>query len=112
MGYELLEEIKENVDLLDRAVTEIKARGRNKALKEQAYRVALAQYMTQARANGVPVTVLADLARGDPEIARLRMERDMAQSLYESNNEAIHAIKLKIRVLDAQIGREWGDKHE
>ena len=35
------------------------------------------------------------------------MEKDIALSLYESSKEAINAYKLKIRVLNDQISREW-----
>ena len=47
-------------------------------------------------------------SKGEEEIARLRLERDIAESLYESAQEAINVQKLKIRVLENQLSREWG----
>ena len=61
----------------------------------------------EERAGGTPVTIIADLCKGDPEIARLRLERDIALTVYESAKEAIQTYKLQIRILDAQIEREW-----
>ncbi len=104
---DLYSEMKLNISMLDKAITESKARGSHSAQCESKYRIALAKYMTERRAEGVPVTILSDLSRGDPEIARLRMEKDIALSLYESSKEAINAYKLKIRVLNDQISREW-----
>lgn len=106
---ELWDEIKTDLALLDRAVRELKPRGKAKAEKEHAYRLALSKRLTVLRAEGNPVTHLADIARGEPEIARLRMERDIAESLYESAQESINVQKLKIRILESQLSREWGN---
>ena len=43
-----------------------------------------------------------------PEIAKLRFERDVAEVVYRSALEAINATKLQIKILDAQVEREWG----
>ena len=53
------------------------------------------------------MTIISDICRGDAEIARLRLERDIAQTVYESAKEAIQGYKLQIRILDAQLEREW-----
>lgn len=60
-------------------------------------------------ARGQPVTHLLDIAKGEEDIAKLRMERDIAESLYDSAVEAINAQKLKIRILEGQLSREWGN---
>ena len=105
---DLLKDIQANITLLDRAIGEFKERGRNLAEKERKYRVALAQFISVQRSeNKTPATLLADLARGDRDIATLRQDRDIAQSLYDSCKEAINVYKLKIRVIDSQIEREW-----
>jgi len=105
---ELWEEIRLEQKLLDRAISELKPRGRAKAQTEHDYRVALSKRLTVLRAEGAAVTHLADIAKGEPEIAKLRLERDIAESLYESAQEAINVQKLKIRILESQLSREWG----
>ena len=60
----------------------------NYAEKEQAYRKALAVRITELHADGVAWTVCADLARGDDKVARLRMERDVAEGVKEAANQA------------------------
>ena len=55
------------------------------------------------RVNGTPVTIISDVCRGKKEIAKLRFERDCAEVVYKSAQEAINSYKLQIRILDAQI---------
>lgn len=105
---ELWQEITTELTMMQRAVNELKARGRTRAETEYKFRMALSKRLTELRAEGNPVTHLADIARGEPEIAKLRLERDIAESLYESCLEAINVYKIKIRVLENQYSREWG----
>ena len=103
------QEIEQELKLLDAAVKALKPRGQKKAQTEHDYRVALSKLLLELRAAGQPVTHLLEIAKGEPEIAQLRLERDIAESLYESAQEAINVQKLKIRVLENQLSREWGN---
>lgn len=102
------EEIEKYNDLLEKAVSEMKKRSKDLAEKEYYYRMALSKRLTELRAEGQAVTHLADIARGEKNIAKLRLDRDVAKGLYESAQEAINVYKIKIRVLENQFAREWG----
>lgn len=104
---ELIQEIGAKSSLLDAAVKQLGVRGKAYAQAEREYKVALAKRIMQEREKGTPVTIISDVCRGDSEIARLRFERDCAEVVYKSAMEAIQSIKLQIRILDAQIEREW-----
>ena len=104
---ELIQEIGAKSSLLDAAVKQLGVRGKAYAQAERDYKVALARKMMQEREKGTPVTIISDICKGDNEIARLRFERDCAEVVYKSAMEAIQSIKLQIRILDAQIEREW-----
>jgi hypothetical protein len=104
---ELIQEIGAKSSLLDAAVKQLGVRGKAYAQAEREYKVALAKRIMQEREKGTPVTIISDVCRGDTEIARLRFERDCAEVVYKSAMEAIQSIKLQIRILDAQIEREW-----
>lgn len=104
---ELIQEIGAKSSLLDAAVKQLGVRGKAYAQAEREYKVALAKRIMQEREKGTPVTIISDICRGDQEIARLRFERDCAEVVYKSAMEAIQSIKLQIRILDAQIEREW-----
>lgn len=100
--------IQERLDWLDEAVKSIRFRGRDYAEAESKYRSALAKEILRLRdEEGYPVTLVPDLARGNPEVAQLKVERDCAESLYKSALEAINVNKLRIKVLEAQHDREW-----
>lgn len=60
---ELWDEIMTEQALLDRAVQELKPRGRKKAETEREYRMALSKRLTVLRAEGQPVTHLWTLPR-------------------------------------------------
>lgn len=106
---ELWQEILDEQRLLDRTVRELKPRGKARAQAEHDYRVALSKRLLILRAEGNAVTHLADIAKGEPEIAELRLQRDIADSLYQSALESINVQKLKIRILEGQLSREWGN---
>src|SRR2546423_311730 len=62
---------------------------KKKALTEQAYRISLAKRILHAHAvEGIAWSVCSDIARGDPEVARLRYERDVAEGTYEAFSQA------------------------
>ena len=107
-GYDLINEIRQKSKMLDTAIREIGTRGRAYAQAEHDYRVALAEKTLIERDKGTPATICSDVCRGDRKIAKLRFERDVAEVVYRSALEAINATKLQIKILDAQVEREWG----
>lgn len=102
------EEIEKYNNLLETAVIEMRKRSKELAEKEYLYRTALSKRLVELRAEGQAVTHLSDIARGEREIAKLRLNRDIAQGLYDSSKEAINMYKIRIRVLENQYAREWG----
>lgn len=107
MDYDLINEIGQKSRLLDKAICELGTRGRAFAQAEHDYRVELSKKVLQERDKGIPVTIISDVCRGDSIIARLRFERDVAEVVYRSAMEAINGYKLQIKILDAQVEREW-----
>lgn len=57
----------------------------------------------------MPVTLISQIIFGVPEVASKRFERDIAEAMYQSNQEHINATKLKLRILEGQLNREWGN---
>ena len=88
-------------------ITELKKRGRKMAETEADYRSALAQKILQLRAESFPVTIMNDVCRGDREVAKLRLVRDIAKTEYEVASEMLQVLKLQIRVLQAEVERDF-----
>ena len=109
MGADLINEIQQKSNQLTTAITELKKRGRIKSITESEYRVAMATKLLELRDLGHPVTIIGDLARGNRDIADLRLKRDIAETEYNVALEYINVTKLQIRILENQIGREWGN---
>ena len=102
-----ISEVFRRSELLEVALKECKARGKAAAEAEQAYRVKLAEKILLLRENGLPATLIGDVARGDKDVARLKFERDCSEVVYDNAKEAVNCYKKQIDVLREQIDREW-----
>lgn len=100
---DLFEERKEIRRVLNKAVADFSDRGRNYAIAERCYRVALAKELYRLKAEGYPATISNDLARGDETVADLKEKRDIAKSLYDSAKEGIQVYKINLRVVEEDI---------
>ena len=67
--------------------------GNAKSECEYAYRLAKAKKIVELRAEGTPVTLVADLTKGDPEIAALKMSLDAKGVLYDNKRENIRSLR-------------------
>jgi hypothetical protein len=107
MAIELINEMLDKTNQMTGVITELKKRGRKMAETEADYRSALAQKILQLRAESFPVTIMNDVCRGDREVARLRLQRDIAKTEYEVASEMLQVLKLQIRVLQAEVERDF-----
>ena len=60
----------------------------------------------------MPVTLISQIIFGVPEVADKRFKRDIAETMYQTNQEYINTTKLQLRILENQLSREWGSKSE
>lgn len=107
MSYDLTAEMNYRLKQLDTSTRMLREAGADKANTEALYRQELAKEILNRRAEGMPVTIISDVCRGQPRIAKLKTDRDIADSTYQAIIESINSQKLAIRVLEAQIAREW-----
>lgn len=101
-------EIEEIMDKAEKSLSEYKKLQKDYAEKEYKYRTALSKRLLERRAEGQPVTHLADIVKGEPDIAKLRFDRDIAEGLKNSAEKGTDFYKLYARLMDGQIQREWG----
>lgn len=102
-------EIEEAINDLQKTLSSYKEYQKDYAIKEYRYRTELSKELIILRSQGQAVTHLADIARGKEHIAQLRYDRDIAEGLVHSAEEGINFYKLKIRELEAQYSREYGN---
>lgn len=104
----MMNELQYLLNKTNKAIDTLARNGQKLAQAEMEYRMALAREILAQRDKGTPVTIINDICRGDSKIASLRFNRDVAQTVYDANLEAIQSWKLQARLMDAQIAREWG----
>lgn len=108
MGYDLYQEMQSKINDLDKSVKMLRHTGEDYAKAYTDYRVGLSKELIRLKDNGMPVTIAYDVARGKPEIAKLKFEEILKEAIYKANQESINALKLQIRILESQISREMG----
>lgn len=99
--------IEDRQRLAELALRELGPRAKAYAESERAYRVALASKILELKADGYPATLVPDLARGDKEVARLKVARDCAEALYKAADHGVNLYKMEARLMDSQMAREW-----
>lgn len=105
---DLYEQITELMQQLTASIKMLRTNGEKLAEAERDYKITLRQEALKLRAGDMPVTLINQIIYGIDEVANKRLKRDIEQANYEANKEFINVTKLKLRILEAQLSREWG----
>ena len=104
---DLYTELQRKTAMLDMSVKQLRQNGTAYAEAERDYKILLRSEVLKLRDEGVAVGVIDKICYGIPSIAEARFKRDVADAVYRANQEAIQSIKLQMRLIEAQISREW-----
>ena len=107
MDINLINEINNKSIELDAQINKLKTTGSDYAKAYTEYRIALAKELVKLKDEGYAITLAGDIARGRIEIARLKFQEISKEAIYKANLESINAIKLQIKIMEAQVEREW-----
>ena len=107
MNIDLVNEVNNKCNELDIQIRSLAKNGSEYAKAYTSYRVALAKELVKLKDEGYAITLAGDIARGRPEIARLKFNEIAKEAIYKANLESINATKLQIKIMEAQIEREW-----
>lgn len=105
--YDLWQEIEQKRKELNVCIREMRKSGTAYAQAERDYKVKLREWCLRLRSQDMPVGLIDKTCYGIPEVADLRFARDVAETVWKANQEAVNSTKLQIRILDAQLAREW-----
>ncbi len=92
---------------LDVCIKELRKSGTAYAEAERAYKIKLREECLRLRNDGMAVGIIQLTVYGIESVAELRFQRDIAETLYRANIEAINSIKLEIRIINEQLCREY-----
>jgi len=110
---DLFNQIQELTEKLNTAIKTLSKNGQALAEAERDYKITLRQEALKLRQEkGMPVTLISQIIYGVPEVAEKRFKRDIAETMYQTNQEYINTTKLQLRILENQLSREWGNKSE
>lgn len=92
---------------LDKAILDLRGNGTAYAESEKNYKILLRQEVLKLRDEGTAIGVIDKICYGIPSVAEARYKRDVCETIYKANQEAINSLKLQIRIIDNQVAREW-----
>ena len=104
---DLTNELNNLINKLDISVKSLRKTGSEYAKAYTDYRVALAKELMILKEEGYAITLAGDIARGKPEIAKLKFKEISSEAIYKANQESINALKLQIKIIQEQINKEW-----
>lgn len=101
-------ELQQKLKQLEISIKELRRSGTNYAQAEMDYKVLLRQECLKLRDEGMAIGMIDKTCYGIPSVAEARFKRDVSETIYKANLEAINSVKLQLRLIEAQINREWG----
>lgn len=105
---ELYEELQAKTRQLDTSIKTLRLNGTAYAQAEKDYKILLRQECLKLRDEGMAIGMIDKTCYGIPSVAEARFKRDVCESVYLANREAIQSLKLQMRLIESQIQREWG----
>lgn len=108
-NMDLMAQLNQLLKQLNASVKELRTTGTAYAQAEHDYKISVTKKALELRANGSPVSLINTTIYGYADIAKLRFERDVAETVYKANLEAINSVKLQLRLIEGQLSREFAD---
>lgn len=100
-------ELMELMERAERGVQDMRETGCQYAVNRQAYETAKARRTLEEYMKGTKVTVIPAIVQGYEDVSEARMLKDASEALYAAAKESVNVAKLKARIVEAQINREW-----
>lgn len=101
-------ELQDKLKDLEVSIKELRKSGTKLAQAEKEYKVLLRQECLKLRDDGMAIGMIDKTCYGIPSVANARFDRDVADTIYKANLEAINGLKLQIRIIQNQIDKEFG----
>lgn len=101
-------ELNSKIKQLEFSIKELRKNGTEYAQAEKEYKQLLRVECLRLRDDGMAIGMIDKICYGIPSVAEARYKRDVTETIYKANQEAINSIKLQLRLIEAQIEREFG----
>lgn len=104
---DLYNELMQKTKQLELSIKSLRNSGTEYAETEKKYKILLRQECLKLRDEGMAIGMIDKTCYGIPSVAEARFKRDVAQAVYKANLESINSLKLQMRLIENQIGREY-----
>lgn len=104
---ELYDELTKLTNQLETSIKMLRQNGTAYAQAEKDYKILLRTECLRLRDEGMAIGMIDKTCYGIPAVAEARYRRDCADAVYTANKEAINSIKLRMRLVENQLQREW-----
>ena len=109
---DLVNELQAKIKELEVSLKQLRTSGTNYAQAEKDYKILLRQECLKLRDDGMAIGMIDKTCYGLPSVAEARFKRDVAETVYRANLEAINSIKLQMRIIENQLSREWSSSEK
>lgn len=104
---DLYNELMQKTKQLELSIKSLRNSGTEYAEAEKNYKILLRQECLKLRDEGMAIGMIDKTCYGIPSVAEARFKRDVAEAVYKANLESINSLKLQMRLIENQIGREY-----
>lgn len=105
---DLFNELQIKLNELNISIKKLRETGTAYAEAERDYKILLRQECLKLRDDGMAIGMIDKTCYGIPSVAEARFKRDVAETIWKANQEAINSTKLQIRIIESQLQREYG----
>lgn len=96
---EVVDKLSAAILILQNENKELKQLSVNMAESKKQYAIALNKEILRLRTQGIPVTIMLQMAKGDEVVAQKRFEKDIAECSYFCCRDGIDILKAEIDTL-------------
>ena len=107
-GYTLNAEMKRLTNVLNSSIEKMYENGKNKALCERNYDVAIAKKTYELK-DTMSMAQIDKVIKGEPEVADAKEKFRLAEVLYDVGREKIMAVKKQLDIVHSQWQYEWAN---
>ena len=95
---EIMRQLKNLGVELHNEIENLKDKANKKAVAEAEYRKAFNIKIIELKSEGMSITLINDIAKGDEAIANLKVERDKFEALFQASRYTINALHDRISI--------------
>lgn len=106
---DIQDELQNTIMMADASLKTLKSTSRQFVEAEKEYKTLLRLECLKLKEEGMAIGMIDKTCYGLDNVAAARAKAHLAEMTYEANKEAMQWYKLKARLLDNQIQREWNN---